>query len=316
MVSSMGFIETSLQFEREFGAPLRDAGLRALMHDLPVEIQQAVLQSGIEKLGGDFAWLGDTRIQKALCSAHAAHHGQTRKYGGESRLIHEIWCAHRVYNNKDVQQDLAQRGLDAILGAFSAIIHDIVENERDWATKHAQVFDTGAFIGKIEKLWGNPAEFAIIRAECIDFMTDAENIPGNERIPNQRAKGLDADGNCNLTILQQALRMYDKLHHIVSDVVYCAAARKAGHNVSALAAGQLQQAEEKSFPLAYPIAAAIRPEYQQAMNELGLMTRSRSFDSLMGAFIADSLAIAGNVRRQIWDTSTQIPRRLLGYNAS
>ncbi len=83
---------------------------------LPRPIALAVQQSGIlQQEKDDFSWLRDKRIQSALLLANEAHNGRARKNGSETRLIHEVWCAHQIYNNPDMRHWLKQNDFDPCL---------------------------------------------------------------------------------------------------------------------------------------------------------------------------------------------------------
>ena len=226
---------------------------------LPAPIRKGVYDADILKFNGRLDWLEDRRIVEALLYAHEAHDGQPRKRNpNKDRVIHEIWVGHRTYNDSRVRKWLAARGLDRNLGAFGSIVHDAIENRRALAEAAGVPFNQEAVLAKLKKIWGDPKSFRVIREEVLDYMTDQPGLHKNARLNAQWRKNYTEDGIFCASVLQQAIRMYDKLSHVVMDAQEC----RSGNLT--LVKKAYRQADAKSRVLTFPIAASIRQEYRAA----------------------------------------------------
>ena len=236
-------------------APSSDIGVIA---HLPDTIGLAVIQSGILEDERDLSWLDDARTLKALEYASKVHNGETRAHGNKLKLIHEIWCAHNVYNDANLQGWLAQEKLDPLTGSFSAILHDSLENSRDFAEKTGTKFRAKPVFSEIARIW-NDAESVMPIIYCVKYMTDAPGLHGKERIDAQIAKSFDADGNCKINPLKQCVRAYDKLSHIVFDELEYS----LGNISDEKAQERLVQARQKAFVVKFPAPQIVGPTYRR-----------------------------------------------------
>ena len=244
----------------QLSAPARNETIRFAQ-----EIADAIRQSGIAELGGDFSWLRDKRILEGLALAHEAHGGKTRNYGGKSRLIHEVWGAHQVFNDKRVKTWLAREGLDPVTGAYVFVMHDRDENLRDLAEKAGVPFRRNASMRETMRVWGG-AKGAWVIFKAIRFATDAPGLHGQERMDQQRAKSFDANGKCTSNVLEQAVRGYDKLSHVVFD----AREWRTGNIPADKIAECRTQAEMKRWASEFP-DVPLRGLYRQAQASLDWM---------------------------------------------
>lgn len=229
---------------------------------LPPEIAYAVRQSGVVEEGGDLSWLRDPRMIAALAYADKAHNHKRRNYGGKPRLIHEVWCAHRVFNDTRVKAWLKQEGHDPMMGAFAAAVHDSIENRRALAEKVGVAFRPLPVLRAVERIWGDMKSGKPI-VDCVKYMTDVPGLHGSERIGLQKTKSFDAEGRCRVNVLQQAVRAYDKLSHVVFD-----AREYAAGNISQEQVKECRmQARMKEFAANFP-DVPVKAEYAEATQRL------------------------------------------------
>ncbi len=239
--------------------------LDAALSMLPEVIAIAILQSGIQEYGGDFGWLTDERVIKGVLYAHEAHGGKTRKRGNRLRLIHEVFCAHHIHNNQELQTWInRQQHVTPALAVFGMVVHDCVENFRDCAKEANTPFDENAVIKKLAALWGEPSTFVYIHEKGIRFMTDAADLRGKNRINAQIEKAFDKDRFLCIDMLQQCWRMYDKFSNVCLDAMECRDQLFSRKN----AANCYTKAHKKRFVLEYPAAKLIEREYWEAMEVL------------------------------------------------
>jgi len=238
------------------------------LHWVPDALQLAVAQSGILEDGGSLAWLQDRRVIAALHYAHAAHGGKKRKYGAKGqesdRLIHEIWCAHRAFNDPEMKRWLAAHTYDPLLGVVGMIFHDAIENRRSLETRNNRPFNGETVTQDIAKIWNDPHSLPELLS-FVEYMTDDPDIHKDIRIDAQRKKSFDENENSKVNFFKERGRTIDKLSHVCLDAAECL----AGHLTPQEALKLWIKAILKSYVLNFPTTTAkTRIEYFKAMMTL------------------------------------------------
>jgi hypothetical protein len=227
--------------------------------DIHPELLPLWRASRVESLPGDGSWIYTKnpededwpRIQQMLLYAVKTQGGPTAKmkFSPLPLIAHQMWGVHLIHNFPDLENFGLNREYEELM--FAA--HDCGEDDRDLFAKQGKIYtarDAEMVIATIGRILDDPRRYVSMRGEQ-DYITDAADMIGEERIPAQKAKSF-VNGICVIGPGPQLRRAIDKRAQVMHD----AWSRIEGYLRDDQLASQIKKAIERIYVLDLPIIKA------------------------------------------------------------